>query len=250
MDPITSRNRSRSASADAYWRRRLFALVAGLAVLGLLAWAVGGTAGAHPTAATTPLHHHHARYPNPPASGATPALSASPSPSPSPTPRSSRHAPAGKHASQAATPKPGHTPAAAAAGTQSPGGDCQAGDVVLTLTASSNSYGRAARPEFDLDVVSTASQTCTFDVGTRHLTVLIRSGGVRVWNSADCAGKSGASSVAKLKRGVPLQLQVSWDRLLSSPGCRMPRAAARPGTYTVTASANHLRTHTLVFVLR
>ena len=251
MDPITSRNRNRSASADAYWRRRLFALAAGLAVLGLLAWAVGGTAGAHPTAATTPLHHnHHARHPSPPAAGATPAPTASPSPSPSPTPRSSRHAPDGKHKSQAAKPKPSHTPAAAAAGTQSPGGGCQAADVVLTLTASSNSYGRAARPEFDLDVVSTASRTCTFNVGTRHLTVLIESGGVRVWNSADCAGKSGASSVAKLKRGVPLQLQVSWDRLLSSPGCRMPRAAARPGTYTVTASAGQLHSHTLVFVLR
>ncbi len=251
MDPITSRNRNRSASADAYWRRRLFALAAGLAVIGVLAWAVGGTAGAHPTAATTPLHHHHVRPPAPPAASATPAPSASASPSPSPTPRPSPHATSGKHASQAAKPKPGHTPAATAAGgTQSPGSGCQPADVVLTLTASSNSYGRAARPQFDLDVVSTASRTCTFNVGTRHLTVLVESGGVRVWNSADCAGKSGASSAAKLKRGVPLQLQVSWDRLLSSPGCRMPRTAARPGTYTVTASAGHLRSHTLVFVLR
>jgi hypothetical protein len=122
--------------------------------------------------------------------------------------------------------------------------------VVLTLTASSNSYGPAARPKFSIDVVSTASQTCTFNVGTRHLTLLIESGGVRVWNSADCAGRSGASSVAKLKRGVPLQVQKSWNRRLSSPGCTMPRAAARPGAYTVRASADHLHSHTLVFDLR
>src|SRR5215472_4042054 len=101
MDPITSRNRSRSASADAYWRRRLFALLAGLAVLGLLAWAVGG-ASARPTAATTPLHHHHAPKPSTSAAGGLPTPSASPSPTPSRTGQSRRHARGGHHASQAA----------------------------------------------------------------------------------------------------------------------------------------------------
>jgi hypothetical protein len=250
MDPITPRNRSRSASADAYWRRRLFALAAGLAVLGLLIWAVGGAASPRPTAATKPTHHHHAQDPSVPAVGGLPTPS-SPSPSPSGTGGSQRHARDRKHASHGAHPKARHTAPAAAGGTRPrPGGGCRPADVVLTLTASSNSYGRAARPEFSIDVVSTASQTCTFNVGTRHLTLLIKSGGVRVWNSADCAGKSGASSVAKLKRGVPLQLQMSWNRRLSSPGCNVPRAVARPGAYTVQASAGHLHSHTLVFDLR
>ena len=173
MDPITSRNRNRSASADAYWRRRLFALAAGLAVLGLLAWAVGGTAGAHPTAATTPLHHHHVRPPAPPAAGATPPRPRARRPARLPPPGRRRTRPAGSTRARPQSRSPGTRPRAAAAGTQSPGGDCQAADVVLTLTASSNSYGRAARPEFDLDVVSTASRTCTFNVGTRHLTVLV-----------------------------------------------------------------------------
>src|SRR5437763_11530772 len=84
MDPITSRNRNRSVSADAYWRRRLFALAAGLAVLGLLAWAVGGASAPRQTAATTSLHHQNQQG-NPPATGGLPAISASPSPSPSPT---------------------------------------------------------------------------------------------------------------------------------------------------------------------
>jgi hypothetical protein len=249
MDPITSRNRSRSVSADAYWRRRLFALAAGLAVLGLLAWAVGGAA-ARPTASTTPLSHHNAPDPTGPAAGALPTPSASPSPSPSGTGQSQRHSHHGNHASKPTKPKPKPTPSPATAGAGSPGGDCQAADVVLTLTETSNSYGPGAWPHFGIDVVSTAAQTCTFNVGTRHLTLLVKSGGVRVWNSADCAGKSGASSVAKLKRGVPLQLQVTWGRRLSSPGCAVPRAAARPGAYTVTASAGHLHSHTLVFDLR
>jgi hypothetical protein len=251
MDPITSRNRSRSVSADAYWRRRLFALAAGLAVLGLLVWAVGG-ASAHPTAATTPLHHHDAPNPSGPATGGspTPLTSPSPSPSPSATGHAQQHAHHGKHGRQGAKPKAKHTPPPAAAGAHSHGGDCQSADVVLTLTASSNSYGAAGRPEFGVDVVSTAPHTCKFNVGTRHVTLLIKSGGVRVWNSADCAGKSGASSVAKLKRGVPLQLQMTWNRRLSSPGCQMPQAEARPGAYTVTAFAGDLHSHTLVFDLR
>jgi hypothetical protein len=228
----------------------LFALAAGLAVLGLLAWAVGGTS-ARPTAATTPLRHHN-RAPDPsvPATGGLPTPPASSSPSPSGTGHSQQHAHGGNHASQGARPKAKHTPAPAAAGTHPHGGDCQAADVVLTLTASSNSYAPTARPEFSLDVVSTASRTCKFNVGTRHLTLLIESGGVRVWNSADCTGRTGASSVAKLKRGVPLQLQTTWDRRLSSPGCTMPRGVAQPGAYTVRASAGHLRSHTLVFDLR
>jgi len=227
----------------------LFALAAGLAVLGLVVWAVGGAASPRPTAATTPAHHH-APHPNAPAAGGLPT-SSSPSTTPSDTSRSQRHPRGGNHASQAAKPKAKHTPAAAAAGTHPRGGgDCRPADVVLTLTASSNSYGPAARPKFGIDVVSTASQTCTFNVGTRHLTLLIESGGVRVWNSADCGGKSGASSVAKLKRGVPLQVQMSWDRRLSSPGCKMPRALARPGAYTVRASVGQLHSHTLVFDLR
>jgi hypothetical protein len=228
----------------------LFALAAGLAVLGLLAWAVGG-ASARPAASSTPLGHHH-RAPDPSVSSAGGLATPSPSPSPSPsgTGKSQRHAHGAHHASQGTKPKARHTPAPAAAGKHSHGGDCQSADVVLTLTASSNSYGPAARPEFGIDVVSTAPQTCTFNVGTRHVTLLIKSGGVRVWYSADCAGKSGASSVAKLKRGIPLQLQMTWDRRLSSPGCTMPRAVARPGAYTVTASAGHLHSHTVVFDLR
>jgi hypothetical protein len=223
--------------------------VAGLAVLGLLAWAVGG-ASARPTAATTPLHHHHAPEPSVPAVSGLSTPSGSASPTPSGTGQSRRHAHGGNHPSQAAKPKAKHTPAPAAAGAHSRGGDCQATDVVLTLTETSNSYGPATRPEFGIDVVSTAAQTCTFDVGTRHLTLLIKSGGVTVWNSADCAGKSGASSVVKLKRGVPLLLQMTWGRRLSSPGCATPRAVAQPGAYTVTASAGHLHSHTLVFDLR
>ena len=48
MDPNAQRSRSRAREADAYWRRRFFALVAALGVIGLLAWACSGIAGGKP----------------------------------------------------------------------------------------------------------------------------------------------------------------------------------------------------------
>jgi hypothetical protein len=261
MDPITPRNRSRSVEPDVYWRRRLFALAAGLAVFGLLAWAVGGTTTTRQTASTTPLTSQSPQVNVTPvsASPASPSpspsvTSPSPSPSGSPSPTGSpgsqqKHGkkPAG-NAARAGRPHAKH--AAAAAKARPHGSGCPAGAVVITMTASSNSYGARARPEFSVDLVSTDSRTCTLNTGSRHLAVVIESGGVRVWGSADCAGKSGASVTTKLKRGVPLQLRFTWDRLLSAPGCRGAQTPARPGTYTVTVSDGPLRSRTLAFVLR
>jgi hypothetical protein len=237
--------KSRPGDPDVYWRRRFFALAAGLAVLGLLAWAVTGASSARPTAATSPLHSHSPRpatsspglSPTPYASSTSPSPSASsPSPSPSPSGTPRHHAHGRKPASHAAA--------------RHRGSDCPAADVVVSMTASGNSFAGTARPEFVVSVVSTDSRTCTVNTGTRHLTLLIESGGVRVWNSADCAGKSKASVVSKLPRGVPLQHNFWWNRRLSAPGCRAPGSEARPGTYTATASDGRLHSHTLVFVLR
>jgi hypothetical protein len=259
MDPITPRNRNRPVAADVYWRRRLFALAAGLAVFGLLAWAVGGASTTRQTASTTSLTSHSPQpsvtpVSAPPASPSPSPSAASPSPSASPgtsgSPGKHGKKPAGNAGKADKTGGAHARHAAAAAKARPHGSGCPAGDVVITMTASSNSYGARARPEFSVDLVSTDSRTCTLNTGSRHLAVVIESGGVRVWGSADCAAKPGASVTTKLKRGVPLQLRFSWDRLLSAPGCAGARTPARPGTYTVTASDGGLRSRTVAFVLR
>lgn len=252
MDPITSRNRNRPVAPDVYWRRRLFALAAGLAVFGLLAWAVGGSAGTRPTASTTSVTRPTPQPKITPVSASTPTASASPSPTVTPKARkkhdkkpAAKHGTA-KHGTAGTSARAKH----AAAGGHRHGSGCPAGEVVLTMTASGTSFGASSRPRFSLDVVSTDSSTCTLNTGTRHLALVIESGGVRVWGSADCAAKSGASVTTKLKRGVPLQLRYSWDRTLSAPGCQGAQTPARPGTYTVTASDGSLYSRTLTFVLR
>src|ERR1700729_3707670 len=101
MDPITPRNRNRESepggrrvTPEVYWRRRLFALAAGLAVFGLLAWAVGGAAS-HPKATTASFSQ--SQQPDTP-TFATPAISSgspaiSPSVLASPPPSSSSPSP-------------------------------------------------------------------------------------------------------------------------------------------------------------
>src|SRR6202020_621206 len=80
MDPITSRNRSSTEEPEVYWRRRLFALAAGLAVLGLLAWAVGGASSTRLAATTASVSSQAPRISLPPAVGSPSLFASSSSP--------------------------------------------------------------------------------------------------------------------------------------------------------------------------
>lgn len=239
MGPITPRNRNRQVPPRVYWRRRVFALAAGLAVLGLLAWAVGGAASPRPAASTTSLDGRRPSTPVPSPVESTPSPSP-PAASPSPRPSASgKPSPTVKPSSA----HPGTT------GTNAPGDDCPSGDVVLSLTANGDSYGTTARPVFTVNVVSTDGQTCAFNVGARYLTLVVSSGGVRIWGSGDCAVHGSQSQVAMLARGVPVRRTITWGRTISSRGCHLPFPAARPGTYTAAAFDAGVHSRTVVFQL-
>ncbi|HEX4060553.1 MAG TPA: hypothetical protein VHY58_05970 [Streptosporangiaceae bacterium] len=270
MDPITPRNRNRESgpggrqvTPEVYWRRRLFALAAGLAVFGLLAWAVGGAAS-HPRAAATSFNQPQQQdsptgFPTPTMSSVSPMISpsvssgpsTSSSGSPSPSPSASGGKDHGKHAKKAKKPAKHHQAKthARTGGINAPGDDCPGHDVVISLTANGDSFGVGGHPEFTVDVVSTAGKTCAFNIGAKYLTAVVESGGVREWGSADCYHGAG-SQVAMLHRGVPVRRKFSWDRMLSSPGCHLAPTHARPGTYTATVSDAGVHSRTVVFTLR
>lgn len=272
MDPITPGNRSRETkpgdrearpagqgvTAEVYWRRRVIALAAGLAVLGLLAWAVGGASATHQVASTTSFNQSQppvtpSGFPTPATSSASPspspsASSSSPSPSPSPSGSKTPGQPAKKAAAARHSSGKHATRRRTAAGLSALGDDCPSGDVVVSLAASGQTFDAAARPEFTITVVSTAGRACQFNVGPRYLTLVIESGAVREWGSGDCV-RGGGTKVAMLTRGVPVQRKLTWNRTLSAPGCHLPPSAARPGTYTATASDASVHSHTVVFLL-
>jgi hypothetical protein len=220
---------------DVYWRRRVIALAAGIAVLGLVVWTVNGTVGsggASQSANVTPVDGHHpaasAGPPTPAAGTSSPAAAGAPTPRSTPTatsPATAQHR-AGKHASQA----------------------CPRADIVLSLFATRYRYRAHATPRFQVDVVSTAVRACMFDLSARNVQLIIKSGDHRVWGSADCQASSRPHST-RLIRGVPTVLQISWDRKTSAPGCHRPRRWARPGMYSATARSGKIRSQPMIFVL-
>jgi hypothetical protein len=206
----------------------------GIGVLVVLAWTVKGVAGQgsqeSPASHVTRTHHRDT------ASG--PSASATASPAASSATRAQ------------ASPSP--TPVSATAGV--PAGlpaACKPHQVVLSLVTNQGSYGPREHPQFDVYVVSIARRDCSFNVGPRYLSVVVKSGGItRIWSSANCVTGSGSDFVA-LSTGVPSVLHFSWNRKASSPGCQASRAAVRPGTYTatVTAPRDRLASQGMVFIL-
>jgi hypothetical protein len=141
--------------------------------------------------------------------------------------------PAGKHASTPAHPR----------------GSCAPANLVISLSQSQTSYPQPATPQFTIYVVNTGPVACTVDISPRSLRLEVRSGPVHSWSPADCAGRP-RPDMARLARGVPLVQHVWWNRVRSQPGCRPPREAALPGTYTVRVSAGPVHSQTDVFLLR
>jgi hypothetical protein len=210
-------------------------LALGIGILVVFAWTVKGVASQNQESPASHITRtHHTATASGPSVGSTASSAASPATqaqaSPSPT----------SAATSAAAGVPVGLPAA-----------CKPHQVVLSLVPNQGNYGPQAHPQFDVYVVSIARRDCSFNVGPRYLSVVIKSGGItRIWSSANCVTGSGSDFVA-LSTGVPSVLHFSWNRKASSPGCQASRAAVRPGTYTatVTAPRDRLASQGMVFIL-
>jgi len=261
---------------DAYWRRRVITLCAGLTLLGLLAWAFSGGGGKPAAAARKGAQ----------SSGALPAAAYSGAPT-SPSPGADAPASAGSSASLpflTASPSPGASTAgngasasskaavgaAAAAGAAAgpgtagpgtarpgtagpasgvePGGGCAPGAVVFSLFTSKAFYRAGQYPVFGVYAVSTASRACTFDLSPAKLHVLVSSSGRIIWDSADCT-RGEPNRVATFRRGVPVQESFTWNRSISLPGCVTVASSARDGSYQVQARGTSVASPVRTFKL-
>jgi hypothetical protein len=254
MPSTTLRNKSDDdrMPAAVYWRRRFMALLLGIAILGVVAWAASGALGEGSTSSDAAdvgrLAHKHAH----PAS--TPGAS-----SPAPDVSGPGGMPAvSRRAAPPAASGPGAAPAASPPAASTAGGplSCSPGDVVISLFGPQASSGQSqpaqsqpAEPqpaEFDIDVVSTAAGTCSFNVGPRYVGLVITAGSRRVWDSADCAAGPG-SLMTSLTRGVPVILPVTWDLQTSAPGCPATAGPAGDGSFTATAAAGSITSNPVTF---
>lgn len=240
---LTGRRRAageRDPLAAMYWRRRLVALTVGLAVLAVIAWAFNGAIGgmATPGGSTAATGTGSG-------SGGSGSGGSGSGGSGSGGTTSGSGSGTGASQQQDLGGGSGASPSASAS-PQATASACPHGAVVLSLINAQPTYGHGQLPQFTVDVVATASPTCTFNVGASHIALVIRSGTERVWSSADCVQGAG-DLVTDLQRGVPTVLPISWNRQPSAPGCRAQSGSVPDGIYTATAADGWLRSNTVTF---
>jgi len=107
---------------------------------------------------------------------------------------------------------------------------------VLTLTASSASYGPSATPSFQLDIVSTDSANCLVDTGSAGLKLVVTHGSAVAYNSGSCV-QDAKRHVISLRRGVPVVTSMSWDKHQTTSDCSTAVLAATNRTYSAEAQA-------------
>jgi hypothetical protein len=216
------------------------ALLAGLGLIGLLAWAFAGGGGGK---TATPPTGSTKTY------GLLPAA-ASHIAAASHGATASRSAPA---TSGSARPDASSLPAPSAtpdqdAGQLAPGGPCAPGTVVLSVFSTRPSYSGWQDPKFAVYAVSTVAGSCTFNLGPGTLHLEVMSSGRIIWDSGDCA-RSDDTWTARLSRGVPVLESITWNRTITLPGCVTLASSARAGTYQAQASTASVASAVLSFSL-
>ena len=240
-----NRNSTRSANPGAYWRRRFFILVGGLALLALLAWLFparhSGPAAGVSAAARASMAALQSQDALPPAAYGNAWPVPSPKPSATATPKPAAKASAKPTTS--ASPRP--TTSASTAGIA----PCKPADIVLSLFTGQASYSQDARPQFNVYAVSTAASQCQMAYGAGSVRVIVTRNGEVVWDSTEC--KPPTTKTVRFQRGVPQLLTVSWNRRATSPsGCAGSLPAGAWGTFQavamITGQTSPVRTFTLL----
>lgn len=210
MDPEHARRPRRSQSPDAYWLRRVFALVGLLALVGVIAWGVSGFGG-------------QTQRVNPVGS------------------RSSAVAPAPR-------PTVTVTVTVTVTATPLPAGFCTDDEVEVKLLADRETYPPGIDPTFTIYVVNTSDTACKRDVGSKALSLRVLSEGGLVWDADHCGDDE--SDVRMLEPGEEHSTSLTWDRTASAPKCTRGGTAAEAGTYQLVGQAGGVSSDDLTFYLR
>jgi hypothetical protein len=181
-----------------YRRRRLFAGVALLLVLGMIA---GGVA-----TVTSLL-------------GGAERVSAQDSAQGSSTPGS--------------TAQTGATPPASPSATPSASPTCEQKLVTVKAATNKTSYGADEKPVLSLTVTNGGKLPCKVNIGTSQMDFLVTSGSDRVFSSADCQGAS-TDLVKTIAPGKSETANFPWPRNRSVQGCeKVPDGSVAGSGYYV-----------------
>lgn len=128
---------------------------------------------------------------------------------------------------------------------------CEAADLQLALTSDASSYADGATPTFTVAVTNVGASSCTVDVGTTALEILVTSGSDRIWSSLDCAveGAEGSERMLLLSQGAQEAAAVPWELERSDEMCTADLPAPRAGTYHAVAKLLGAESGDLVFTI-
>jgi hypothetical protein len=142
------------------------------------------------------------------------------------------------------TPKP-----SASSSPRAGGAACANADLSVTTDTKDEIYPIGGRPQLSVTIKNTSSTSCTRDLGSGAVELLVFSGNDRVWSSDDCTTNK-ARDVVTLAAGGEKTIPVTWSGKRSKPECAGTRDQAKAGTYRLTARVGTLRSGEAIFRFR
>jgi len=202
--------------SSVYWRRRLMILTFALLLVVVIAKVLGGGSDGRSEGAAEQV-----------AAGSSPTVTVTITPSGSAATTSPRGGAGGKH---------GAVPPAAPSTTAlpTPTGDCDPAEIAVTPVVKDAYVGSPVT--VTLQLRTTTTPACTWDVSSDAVQVRISKGGTTVWSTLDCP-KAVPSSAVTVYRDAVSNLALTWLGHSSDQTCSVHTPWATRGTYQISASA-------------
>jgi len=225
-------SKRRRQSAKVYRRRRILVGLLAALVLVLIGWLAASLIGGDDTRADPAAEE-----------GSPPASSAPAEPEPT-------EPEAGDSQDGDAPSEDGEDEAAEAAEAQNEppeDGYCRSGDLQVSASTGSESYGSGFAPMLVMEVQNTAEYACSADLGTAEQEFLVQHAGATVFSTAECS-VSRESLEVELEPGQSEEARFTWPRSDSSEDCTAP-TSLEPGAYELTVSLGGVRSEPHEFTL-
>ena len=161
------------------------------------------------------------------------------------TPRSPRHS---ASATGTTHPRPSNSaPTSSATRTSTGNETCAVSALSATVETSDARYPKGTAPRFTV-TLATSGPACS---APGPVSVVVTSGGDRVWGSHDCPANAPDGAPTKLAAGGKASTAFTWQRNRTSPGCVTVNGdrTAKSGTYTVRATWAGVTSSPVAFVL-
>jgi hypothetical protein len=116
-----------------------------------------------------------------------------------------------------------------------PTGPCDNSEIVVTPKVRGKAYA-GKRVRFRLDLTTTSTPACTWQVSPRSLVVKLTSGEDRIWSSQDCPDAIPEKGVV-VRREHPAKVYIGWRGQRSDSTCSRTTDWAQAGWYHINAAA-------------